>query len=175
MMLSSMWLPTLRGEGNQPFYLQGRGSIQGLTPYFPQLSSKRLITISQTRALWRTSWPGYLALSQAPPTTAPIGLYEFFQKMSSSFAFFFPHTYLPPNNRHTSNDDILASPHQPRPPHICAQLRNSCQTPGIFIIVSTPWKQLPTDFSQQNKRFRLTSLHILTPDEGRIFPKQQQT
>lgn len=42
MMLSAMWLPTLRGEGNQPFYLQGRGSIQGLTPYFPQLSSKCL-------------------------------------------------------------------------------------------------------------------------------------
>lgn len=42
MMLSAVWLPTLRGEGNQPFYLQGRGSIQGLTPYFPQLSSKCL-------------------------------------------------------------------------------------------------------------------------------------
>lgn len=141
MMLSAMWLPTLRGEGNQPFYLQGRGSILGLTPYFPQLSSKCLsssrnptpflsftavpvpgwlvgpellppkvlgespqITISQTGAfpeqaernvwlfseVWRINWLGYLAPSQAPPTTAPMGLCEFFQKMSSSFAFFFP-------------------------------------------------------------------------------------
>lgn len=35
MMLSAMWLPPLRGEGNQPFHFQGRGCVQGLTPYSP--------------------------------------------------------------------------------------------------------------------------------------------
>lgn len=133
MMLSAMWLPTLRGEGNQPFYLQGRGSIQGLTPYFPQLSSKCLSfsrnptpflsftavpvpgwlvgpelpsipvkssfpqryksqypqperSKNKQRGKWlfsevcRTNWLGYLALSEAPPTTAPIGLLRIFPK-----------------------------------------------------------------------------------------------
>lgn len=144
MMLSAMWLPTLRGEGNQPFYLRGRGSIQGLTPYFPQLSSKCLsfsrnptpllfftavpvpgwlvgpelpsipvkssfpqrseptnpnipnLSVPRTSReksvaffeVWRTNWLGYLTLSQAPPTTAPRGLCEFFQKMPSSFVDF---------------------------------------------------------------------------------------
>lgn len=142
MMLSAMWLPTLRGEGNQPFYLQGRGRIQGLTPDFPQLSSKCLsfsrnptpflfftavpvpgwlvgperpsIPVKSSfpqryksqypkrqrsknkqrekwlfPEVWRANWLGYLALLQAPPTSVPIGLCEFFQKMSFSFAFFF--------------------------------------------------------------------------------------
>lgn len=52
MMLSAMWLPPLRGEGNQPFHFQGRGSVQGLTPYFPPVVFKMFQPHSEPKPLF---------------------------------------------------------------------------------------------------------------------------
>lgn len=65
MMLSAMWLPPLRGEGNQPFHFQGRGSVQGLTPYFPPVVFKMFQPHSEPKPLfllvgwlvgWKNNW-----------------------------------------------------------------------------------------------------------------------